>query len=493
VAAADSRKRVAKKTSDDAPLAEYNAKRDFDATPEPSGATEPAGDGAPLRFVVQEHHARALHWDLRLERDGVLLSWAVPKGIPPTPQQNHLAVRTEDHPLEYLSFQGQIPKGQYGAGSMGVWDSGTYELHKFEPREVMITFHGKRVEGKYVLFQTRGKNWMIHRMDPPQDPDRRVMPSDIAPMLTTLVTEPPVGDGWAWELKWDGVRAIAYLDGGRVRLVSRNGNDVSRRYPELRGLGATFGARDAIFDGEIVAFDDDGRPDFQRLQRRMHVEGESTIRRLTTDVPVTYVLFDLLWLDGRPLIDETYEQRRDALLALDLRGPSWQTPPHEVGDGHATLDVSKRFGLEGVVAKRVASPYRPGRRTREWLKLKNQLRQEFIIGGYTEGEGRRQGEIGALLVGYYDDGALRYAGKVGTGFSDAELTRLAGKLQPLRRDTNPFGVGRSPRDAQWVEPELVAEIRFSEWTAGGAARHPAYLGLRDDKSASDVVREDLTH
>jgi bifunctional non-homologous end joining protein LigD len=491
VAAGNARKRTAKKADDDAPLSEYNAKRDFDATPEPSGATAPARDGEPLRFVVQEHHARALHWDLRLERDGVLLSWAVPKGIPPTPERNHLAVRTEDHPLEYLTFQGDIPNGQYGAGTMGVWDSGTYETHKFEPREVMITFHGRRVEGKYVLFQTRGKDWMIHRMDPPQDPERHAMPSAIAPMLAMLVTEPPAGDGWAWELKWDGVRAVGYLDGGRIRLMSRNGNDVTRRYPELRALGASFGARDAIVDGEIVAFDDDGRPDFQRLQRRMHVEGESTIRRLVNQVPVTYVLFDLLWLDGRSLVDESYEQRRAALLALDLRGPSWQTPPHEAGDGEATLDVSKRFGLEGVVVKRVESPYRPGKRTREWLKVKNHLRQEFVVGGYTAGEGRRHGEIGALLIGYYDDGVLRYAGKVGTGFTDAELSRLAEQLDPLQRETSAFGAGRPPRDAVWVEPELVAEVQFSEWTTSGAARHPAYLGLRDDKSAADVVREDL--
>jgi bifunctional non-homologous end joining protein LigD len=254
-------------------------------------------------------------------------------------------------------------------------------------------------------------------------------------------------------------------------------------------LGAAFGARDAIVDGEIVAFADESRPDFQRLQRRMHVEGESTIRRLVNEVPVTYVLFDLLWLDGRSLVDEPYEQRRAALLSLDLRGPSWQTPPHEVGDGHTTLDVSRRFNLEGVMAKRIDSPYRAGKRTREWLKVKNQLRQEFVVGGYTKGEGKRHGEVGALLIGYYDEGVLQYAGKVGTGFTEAELGLLATRLEPLQRDTNPFGTGRPPRDAVWVEPELVAEVRFSEWTTSGSARHPAYLGLRDDKPATDVVRE----
>ena len=476
------------------PLAEYDAKRDFTATPEPAGRSrtrkqKARDDAGQLRFVVQEHHARSLHWDLRLEHDGVLLSWAVPKGIPPSPDQNHLAVHTEDHPLEYLTFQGDIPSGEYGAGSMDVWDAGTYELHKLEPRELIVTLHGRRVEGKYVLFQTGGKNWMIHRMDPPQDPDRKHAPNDLQPMLATLVPAPPTDDGWAWELKWDGVRALGYVEGGRIKLVSRNGNDVTRRYPELRALGGVLGARDAVLDGEIVTFDDEGRPDFQLLQRRMHVESESVIRRLSRELPVAYVLFDLLWLDGHSMMALPYTERREALLGLQLTGPSWQTPPHEVGDGHATIDVSKRFALEGVVAKRLDSPYRPGKRTREWLKIKNQLRQEFVVGGWTEGEGRRHGGIGALLIGYYDDGKFRYAGKVGTGFTDAELDRLEALLAPHTRDTSPFEAGRSPRDAHWVDPVVVAEVHFSEWTTGGAARHPAYLGTRDDKDAKDVHRE----
>jgi bifunctional non-homologous end joining protein LigD len=471
-------------------LAEYDAKRDFATTPEPAGRRTGDRDGGELRFVVQEHHARALHWDLRLERDGVLASWAVPKGIPPTPERNHLAVHTEDHPLEYLAFAGEIPAGEYGGGQMGIWDMGTYELHKWEDREVMVTLHGRRVDGRYVLFKTGAKNWMIHRMDPPQDPGREPMPTDLEPMYATLVDEPPTGDGWAWELKWDGVRALGYVDGGRLRLVSRNGNDVTRRYPELRGLGATLGSRDAILDGEIVAFDANGRPDFQLLQRRMHVENDTAIRRLQQELPVVYVLFDLLWLDGHSLLDRPYTERRDALAALQLSGASWQTPPHELGDGAATIDVSKQFGLEGVVAKRAGSPYRPGKRTREWLKLKNQRRQEFVVGGFTHGEGRRGGALGALLIGYYDDdGTLRYAGKVGTGFTDAELERLARLLEPLRRDTSPFGAGRAPRDAVWVEPNVVVEVHFSEWTSGGAARHPAYLGTRDDKDAREVHRE----
>ncbi len=470
-------------------LSEYNAKRDFGATPEPAGIVHPAGHEAGNRFVVQEHHARALHWDLRLERDGVLVSWALPKGVPTTPEQNHLAVHTEDHPMQYLTFQGDIPAGEYGAGTMQVWDTGTYETHKFSAKEVMVTLHGERVQGRYVLFRTGGKNWMIHRMDPPQDPDRKAAPAGIEPMLATLVAAAPAGDGWAWELKWDGVRAIGYVDGGRIRLFSRNGNEVTRRYPELRALGAEFGAHDAVVDGEIVAFGDDARPDFQRLQRRMHVDDERAIRRLAADIPAVYVLFDLLWLDGHSLMEAPYVERRATLLGLRLTGPAWQTPPHETGDGAATIDVSRRFQLEGVMAKRLDSPYRPGKRTREWLKVKNQLRQEFVVGGWTHGTGRRGGAIGALLIGYYDDGAFRYAGKVGTGFTEAELDRLRDELAPIERSTSPFKSGRPPKDAVWVEPAVVVEVHFSEWTTAGAVRHPAYVGQRDDKRATDVVRE----
>ena len=475
------------------PLAEYAALRDFATTPEPAGTAKGRSahraSDAPSRFVVQEHHARALHWDLRLERDGTLASWAVPKGIPADPKRNHLAVRTEDHPLEYLTFQGDIPAGEYGGGSMQVWDSGTFETHKFDDREVMVTLHGERVRGKYVLFRTRGNQWMIHRMDPPEDPQRSSPPADLRPMLATLTTSAPRGDGWSWELKWDGIRAVGYVDGGRIRLLTRNGNDVTHRYPELRRLGEALGARDVVLDGEIVAFDDTGRPSFELLQRRMHVEGDSAIRRLVGEVPVTYVLFDLLWLDGRSTMELPYSERRARLRELDLNGASWQTPPNEEGDGAATREVSTRFGLEGVVAKRLDSRYEPGRRSRAWLKLKNHKGQEFVVGGWQPGEKGRTGSIGSLLVGYYDGDVLHYAGKVGSGLSGSVIAEFDRDFATHARDDSPFGAGRVPKGVRFVDPVFVVEVRFTEWTMSGNIRHPTFRGRRSDKDPRAVVRE----
>ncbi len=472
-------------------LADYDAKRDFAKTPEPPARKSRGKRTSPApRFVVQEHHARALHWDLRLERGGVLVSWAVPKGIPRDPKRNHLAVHTEDHPMEYLSFAGDIPAGEYGAGSMRVWDAGTYETHKWSDREVMITFHGDRVQGRYVLFRTRDKQWMIHRMDPPQDAGIASAPDDLRPMYATLMKHSPAGDGWAWELKWDGIRALGYVDGGRLELFTRNGNEVTHRYPELRKLGERLGARDAVLDGEIVAFDGNSRPSFERLQQRMHVDNETAIRRLANDVPAVYVLFDLLWLDGRSQMAQPYEDRRAELVALGLNGASWQTPPNEIGDGAATIEVSKRFGLEGVVAKRLDSIYEPGKRSRAWVKVKNVMRQEFVVGGWQPGEHGRTGSIGSLLLGYYDDaGALHYAGKAGSGLSGASIAELTKLFERCARATSPFDTAKLPKGARFVEPVLVVEVKFTEWTTAGIIRQPTFLGVRPDKDPREVVRE----
>ena len=312
-------------------------------------------------------------------------------------------------------------------------------------------------------------------------------PGDLRPMFATASDALPTGAGWAYEMKWDGVRAIAVVDGERVRLTSRNGNDVTVAYPEIQALGAALDLP-AVLDGEIVAVDDDGRASFQRLQARMHLRDRGAIAEVAREVPVAYMVFDLLWLDGHLVTDAEYSQRRGLLEGLELRGTSWQTPPAS-DDGDEAFAISAQLGFEGVVAKRIDSRYEPGRRSAAWRKVKHQRRQEFVVGGWQTGEGSRAGRIGSLLIGYYDDGVLRYAGKVGTGFTEAELDRLAALLGPLATDASPYADRGLPRDAHFVAPTLVAEVRFTEWTEGGRVRQPAYLGLRDDKTPADVRRE----
>jgi bifunctional non-homologous end joining protein LigD len=486
-------------------LAEYRRKRRFGETPEPRGAARRAresgrradGDGAVpdaqiARFVVHEHHARRLHWDLRLERDGVLVSWAIPNGIPDDPRRNRKAVHVEDHPLEYLDFHGTIPEG-YGAGEVMIWDSGTYTCEKWLPRRVIVAFDGERLRGRYALFHAgkAEKDWMIHRMDPPLDATATEMPQHVEPMLARLSTMPGDEANWAFEVKWDGVRAIAHSRPGHLRLITRNGNDVSAAYPELRALNRALSNHSAILDGEIIAFDEQGKPSFQALQPRIHLRGEAAVRRRAAENPVTYAIFDLLWLDGHSLMDLPYTERRKLLAAMGLDGEHWRVPAHHERQGSPLLEATREQGLEGVIAKRLDSRYAPGRRDGSWLKIKNAQRQELVIGGWTEGRRARQNRLGALELGVHDPetGELKYAGKVGTGFDEAELDRLAKLLEPLARRGSPF-TGRQPaRGAHFVEPRLVCEVEFGEWTRDGRLRHPSYEGLRDDKPAEQVVRE----
>jgi len=512
-------------------LRRYRAKRDFSTTPEPAGAQgaraqgaaraareqagaaarEQAGaaareqTGAPagaLRFVIHEHSARRLHWDLRLEHEGALASWALPKGLPQERGRNHFAAHTEDHPLEYVDFDGEIPKGSYGAGTMRIWDRGTYECLKWEARKVEVALHGERARGRYALFAIeqgeRPKDWMIHRMDAPERDaagGHEAMPEHVVPMLARAGELPADEQGWAYEIKWDGVRALVYSRPGELRVESRNLNEVTDSYPELARLNRALSWHSAVLDGEIVALAARGRPSFAALQGRMHVASRAQARRLAERTRVTLMLFDLLWLDGHSLMGLGYGERRELLAELRLNGESWQMPEHVTGgrgEGGALLRAASEQGLEGVVAKRVDSTYQPGVRARGWVKVKSTGRQEFVVGGWLRGKGKRRGTIGALLLGVYErDGVLRYVGRVGSGFDEAELRRLSKLLARLERERSPFGAGeRPPREAIFSEPRVVAEVRFAHWTQGGSLRAPVYVGLREDKDPTEVVRED---
>jgi bifunctional non-homologous end joining protein LigD len=444
--------------------------------------------GAP-RFVIQEHHARSLHWDLRLERDGVLASWALPKGLPETPGQNHLAVHTEDHPLEYATFEGEIPKGEYGGGQMTIWDRGVYEAEKWTDTEVKFVLHGERASGDFVLFQTRDRNWMIHRHGPSTRTDP--LPTSIKPMLAVPgKILPPDDEHWAFEIKWDGVRTILFVEGGRVRAQSRNDLDVTAAFPELADIGKFLGMTTCVLDGEVVALGDDGRPSFARLQHRMHVANQREAKRRSATDPVSFVAFDLLYIDGRLTTDDSYDERRARLESLHLAGETFTiTETFRDVPGQDILDAATANGLEGVVAKRRDSPYRPGRRSPDWVKVKSFRTQEVVIGGWTEGRGERDGSLGALLLGIPGEGGLRYVGKVGTGFSDQARRDLLDELDPLAVQGSPFHSplpSRETSGAHFVRPALVGEVAYGEWTPAGRLRHPTWRGRRPDKKPKQV-------
>ncbi|WP_353816770.1 ATP-dependent DNA ligase [Agromyces sp. SYSU T00266] len=511
--------------SADGPLTAYLSMRTPGSTPEPmpESAWGVANDGDP-RFVIQEHHASRLHFDLRLERDGVLKSWAVPKGVPDDTGTNHLAVQTEDHPMEYLVFEGAIPEGQYGAGSMSVWDTGTYETEKWRDDEVIFTLHG-RVGGplgrvRLALIRTAGdgekSQWLLHRMKEqragpvePRGADAAAAPAttearaagrrDARAVLRDPVPKPMLavpgtaglvaGDDWAIEWKWDGIRVIARVDDGVVRLVSRNSVDRTATYPELAALASALRA-DAVVDGEIVALDEEGRPDFGLLQRRMNLGRPREIAAAAASVPVRLHLFDVLEIAGTPTVDEPYARRRERLERLvrpDAEAPV-DVPPVVGLDPAAALEEAERLGLEGIVAKRRTSRYSPGVRSDDWVKVKLSQTQEVVIGGYRMGEGTRAGRIRSLLVGVPTPDGLRYAGRVGSGLRERESERLQGVLDGLAVDASPFVEvpAADAADAVWVRPEIVGEIEFGEWTRTGVARHPRWRGLRPDKSPGDV-------
>jgi len=349
-------------------LDEYRRKRDPQRTPEPVPPGRPAAS-AGGRFVIQQHHARSLHWDVRLEREGVLVSFAVPRGLPRDRNRNHLAKHTEDHPLEYLDFHGEIPAGEYGGGRMTIHDRGTYATDKWRDDEIGVTFHGERTSGRYVFFQTGGNDWMVRRMDP-AEPGWEPMPDAVEPMLATAAAGLPEPDEqWGYEMNWGGRRTLAFVSGGRVRLQASDGTDVTSWYPELRFLGEELAPIEAVLDGDIVAFDGT-RPAAELLARRRPPRDSAAARRAAERTPVQFLAFDLVWLEGHSTVDAVgYAERRDLLEGLSVAGPNWQTPPYFPGGGAFALDAAAAQGLTGVVAKRLDSPYLPGRRSRLWLMI----------------------------------------------------------------------------------------------------------------------------
>ncbi|QIS17567.1 ATP-dependent DNA ligase [Nocardia terpenica] len=456
----------------------YRARRDPARTPEPVPSGPPA-EGAGDRFVIQEHHARRLHWDLRLERGGVLVSWAVPKGPPTSRDENRLAVHTEDHPLEYLDFHGTIPKGEYGGGTMTIWDSGTYETEKWREDEVIVRLHGRRLDGRYALIRTEGKQWLMHLMKseprqevsipgPENGQPRRpaAMPRGLTPMLAT---PGDVSDldaaAWAFETKWDGFRLIAEIDSGAVVLRSRAGNVVTGRYPRLAALGTELAGHSAVLDGEAVVFDDHGAANLGLLQHDA--------------ARAVFVAFDVLYLDGTSLLRKRYSDRRRVLEALAGRAPSLVVPPRIDGSGADALRYSQEHAMEGVIAKRKDSVYLPGRRGQSWLKSRNWRTQQVVVGGWRRSDVR---QFASLLIGVRHEGRLYYVGRVGTGFSEQEMTDLTTRLHRLERKTSPFANDLTPderKGAAWVTPKITGTVRYMNWTEGGRMWHPAWIPASD--------------
>ncbi|WP_067530997.1 ATP-dependent DNA ligase [Nocardia crassostreae] len=467
---------------DEAPpdrLEKYRSMRDPERTPEPVPVVTPA-PSAGNRYVVQEHRARRLHYDLRLERDGVLVSWAVPKGPPTDTHENRLAVHTEDHPLKYLEFRGTIPKGQYGAGEMTIWDTGTYETEKWRDDEVIVRLHGERLDRRYALIQTNGNQWLMHLMKDQRPAEQEgngaqrsspprsdaPLPHGLTPMLATPGDVSTLdAEHWAFETKWDGFRLIAEIEDGGVTLRSRKGLVVTGKYPGVARLGAELSGHRVVLDGEAVVFDDHGAANLVLLH-------ENSGRAI-------FLAFDVLYLDGTSLVRKRYDDRRRVLEALAGRASSLIVPPRLDGSGAAALRYSQEHGMEGVVAKRRDSIYLPGRRGQSWIKTRNWRTLSVVVGGYRRSELR---QFASLLVGVPHEDGLYYLGRVGTGFSEQEMSELAARLRRLERKTSPFDnelTADERKDAVWVSPKLTGTVRFMNWTEGGRLWHPAWIPASD--------------
>ncbi len=515
-------------------LAEYERKRDFTKTAEPPPEVPEPAPGQPLRFCVQKHAASHLHYDFRLEKDGVLLSWAVPKGPSLDPADKRLAMQTEDHPVEYLEFEGTIPEGEYGGGTVMLWDLGTYqELPGSRGNEIKFVLHGQKLGGEFVIVRTRGeRQWLlIKKRDDwagkPVDDEHSVksgrtldeiregksaqwfsdlpaataevdldrapeapMPRTIEPMMASLGSKAFSHPDWLFEVKWDGIRVIAFVTESGVRLTTRRGNDCSAQYPELAHIARELDAGECIVDGEIVAYDDKGLPSFHRLQQRMNLQRASDIQHAQAEVPVGMQVFDLLYLDGRDLRKLPLIQRK-ALLRRVVRPKGFLLfSEHVEGEGEAFYKAVTQRGLEGAVAKEKDSVYLSGKRSKSWLKLKATKEMDCVIGGWTEGEGARKA-LGSVVLGLYQpDGKLCFVCNAGSGFDQRTIDITLELLRPIEAHKHPFARKPEPPERyHWVEPRYVCRIKYSNFTPEGFVRHPVFLGLRPDKAPEDCLLE----
>ncbi len=474
--------------SKDPELGEYLRKRDLDTTPEPgpSRGTPARGDS----FVIQKHRATRLHYDTRLERDGALVSWAVPRGLPVKKGEKHLAVHVEDHPLEYGTFEGVIPEGHYGAGPVRIFDVGTFEALEWTDKKITFRLHGERYRGAEFHLVKTSTDWLVFLSKPEIIPEGVTPRGVFAPMMAEGGYQPFDHPGWRFEPKLDGVRTLIEVDMDSTRLVSRSGRDQTAQYPELATVHEYVTQMSAVLDGEIVAMDE-GRPSFERLQQRINLSSPADIERARKRIPVEVYVFDILWLDGEDLTRLPLEERRARLEPLIVPGHRVLTTFYVDGEGTPLAEAARANGFEGVVAKKLGSVYRPGRRSPDWRKIKLLNRQDCVILGWTRGTGSRERSFGALLVGAYDDGKLLWIGQVGTGFTDRMLDDLMARLQPLQRK-GPAADDpelRRIKGAKFVEPELVCEVEFLEMTSAGKLRAPSYKGLRPDKSPDECVLE----
>jgi bifunctional non-homologous end joining protein LigD len=458
--------------------------------PHPAGLTEIAPLEEGRRFTIQQHHARRLHHDVRFEQDGVLVSFAVPKRLPEEPGVRHLAVNTEDHPLDYLTFSGSIPAGEYGGGEVRLFDLGTYEPLEVADGKLTVRLHGTRYKGaEFHLFRTRDRDWLVilaGKVSLPQP----APPPTYEPMMAVLTAEAFDDDEWLFEVKWDGHRCLANL-GTATRLTSRTQRDMTAQFPELIDMHRQLAARNAVVDGEIVALDRNGRPSFERMQDRFHRTPDELARHKGR-VPVQFLAFDLLWLDGQPLLDLPLVERRARLVEVLVETGDIRLSQVVQGAGTDFFEQVRALELEGIVAKRAASPYRPGIRSPDWRKIKALCLQDCVIVGWTPGKGGRAATLGSLLLAVYDEGRLRYAGNVGTGFTHAFLADLLERLQELQVPRPMFegfeGTPR-PRGARFVRPELVCEVEYLKWTDDNKLRASSFKGLRPDKPPTDARRE----